>query len=88
MKVSEITLAYAKDYLNIPEDYKEDIRIQAHINTAISYVMKTHGFETIEEMDEEYFLVDLVMYIIQQLYDTGGITDINPIKYMSVDRRF
>lgn len=88
MRVSEIDITYVKEQLSIPDDYETDRRLTTHISSAIDYVKKTHGYTTILEMDEEEFLVELVMFVIEQLYDNGGIINYDPIKYMSIDRRF
>ena len=87
MKVSEITLEYAKKYLNVDHNL-DDLRLQAHIATAKNYIKLAHAYEKDSELEENEILADLMMVIIQDLYDNGKITTQNSIHFMSMDRRF
>lgn len=87
MKVSEITLEYAKKYLNVDHDM-DDIRLQAHIATAKNYVKLAHAYAKDSEIEENEILPDIIMMIVQDLYDNGKITVQNSIHFMSIDRRF
>lgn len=86
MKVSEIDLSYVKSYLNADGD---DLRLQQHLESAKDMIMKANGFETKEEMDQDEFLVDVLLCWIEQLYDTGQVIDNKAFNnLLTMDRRF
>ena len=86
MKLIDINLDYVKKYLNINHDL-DDSRLQSHIDTAINYIVVSHGYKNIEEADND-LLSDLAMLMIQDLYDNGTITTEKPISFLTIDRRF
>ena len=42
MKLNDLNLDYVKKYLSVDHEL-DDLRIQAHINTAINYIKLSHG---------------------------------------------
>ena len=87
MKLNDLNLDYVKKYLSVDHEL-DDLRIQAHINTAINYIKLSHGYEQMQELEDNECLADIAMMIIQDLYDNGTITATKSISFMSIDRRF
>lgn len=90
MKLSEITLNKAKEFLRVAHDLDDD-RISGHIDTAITFILKANGQDTLTtEFDESNeFLSDVALAMIQKLYDTGEIPDAKYLyAMMTMDRSF
>ncbi len=90
MTLSELDLIYVKQYLRVDHDL-DDIRIQHHLDSAISFVLKVNGETTITPKFERGndFLVDAVLTIIQELYDKGKFPESTHFyQGMMIDRRF
>lgn len=86
MKVSDINLEYVKTYLNADGD---DLRLTQHLESAKDMIMKANGFEAKEDMDQDEFLVDVLLCYVEQLYDTGKIVDNKAFNnLLTMDRRF
>lgn len=90
MKVSDITAEYVAEYLN--EDM-EDIdvieKIQGHLDAAKNMLMKLNDFESIDEMNEDEYLADLVLNYIQQMHDAGKVIFNKSMMWaMTMDRRY
>lgn len=87
MKLSDLNLDYVKKYLNV-EHNLDDEKIQSHIDAAMKYAKLSHGYENDEDSNSNDILIELVMTIIQDLYDNGKITATSAISFMTIDRRF
>lgn len=87
MKLSDLNLDYVKKYLNV-EHNLDDKKIQSHIDAAMKYAKLSHGYENDEDSNSNDILSELVMTIIQDLYDNGKITATSAISFMTIDRRF
>lgn len=86
MKISEINLEYVKNHVKADDD---DVRLLQHLESAKDMIMKANGFETVEEMDQDEFLVDVLLCWVEQLYDTGQIIDNKAFNnLLTMDRRF
>lgn len=90
MKLSEITLQVAKDYLRIDHNL-DDVRIGLHIDAALSYILKANGQDalTAEFEDSNEFLTDVFFCYLQQLYDYGTVPESKYLNaHLTLDRRF
>lgn len=87
MKLSQLDLSYVKDFLRVDHTF-DDARLKAHIESAKKYIALSHGYENVEDSEENEMLVDLAMVMIQDLYDNGDITTEKAISFMTIDRRF
>lgn len=87
MLLKDINLDYVKNYLNVDHEL-DDVRLKSHISSAISYILKSHNYKSIDETDNNEALTDLAMIIIQDMYDNGTITTKDAISFLSIDRRF
>lgn len=87
MKLSDLNLNYVKKYLNV-EHNLDDEKIQSHIDAAVKYVELSHGYENNEDINSNDILCELVMTMIQDLYDNGRITATSAVSFMTIDRRF
>lgn len=87
MKISEIDLEYLKDYLGAEDE--DEVRLKGHLASAKDIVMKANGYLTLEELDKNEYLSDVVLIYVQQLFDTGTI-DMNKSfqGLLTMDRRF
>lgn len=87
MKISDITLTYVQqEYLKADGDEE---RIQQHMDSAKSIIMKVNGYETEEELDDNEYLTDVYLMYVQQLYDTGMIEENKSFNnLLTMDRRF
>ena len=86
MKVSEIDLAYVKEYLNADDD---ELRLQQHLDSAKDLLMKANGYTDESELDRSEYLADVVLVYVEQLYDTGKIVDNKAFNnLLTMDRRF
>ena len=86
MKVSEIDLAYVKEYLNADDD---ELRLQQHLDSAKDLLMKANGYTDESELDRSEYLADVVLVYVEQLYDTGKIVDHKAFNnLLTMDRRF
>lgn len=90
MKLSELTLGNVKDYLRIDHNL-DDNRLNTHIKTVISFILQTNGIKelTTEFDDNNTFLADVALSMIQDLYDTGKFPESKYLyQAMTLDRRF
>ncbi|KAI3350144.1 phage gp6-like head-tail connector protein [Clostridium botulinum] len=87
MRLSDLNLSYVKKFLNV-DHAMDDARLQAHIDSAISYIALSHGYDVESDMEANQLLTDLALVMIQDLYDNGKITSQGTISFMTVDRRF
>lgn len=86
MKVSEIDLAYVKEYLNADDD---ELRLQQHLDSAKDLLMKANGYTDESELDRSEYLADVVLVYVEQLYDTGEVVDNKAFNnLLTMDRRF
>ncbi len=86
MKVSEIDLAYVKEYLNADDD---ELRLQQHLDSAKDLLMKANGYTDESELDRSGYLADVVLVYVEQLYDTGKVVDNKAFNnLLTMDRRF
>lgn len=86
MKVSEITMVYLDDYLNLEgQDHK---KVEGFLNSAKNYCIKVTSL-TIKEIEESENLVDFILIYISQMYDQGYLDFNESVKEMvTMDRRF
>lgn len=90
MKLSEITLDNTKEFLRVTHNL-DDSRIEGHIDTAISFILKANGQDalTTDFDDSNTFLSDVAFAMIQKMYDTGEIPDARYLYAMlTMDRSF
>lgn len=86
MRISEVDLTYVKNYVKADDD---DVRLLQHLESAKDMIMKANGFATVEEMEQDEFLVDVLLCWIEQLYDTGQVIDNKAFNnLLTMDRRF
>ena len=86
MKVSEIDLAYVKEYLNTDDD---ELRLKQHLDSAKDLLMKANGYTDESELDRSEYLADVVLVYVEQLYDTGKVVDNKAFNnLLTMDRRF
>lgn len=86
MRVSEIDLAYVKEYLNADDD---ELRLQQHLDSAKDLLMKANGYTDESELDRSEYLADVVLVYVEQLYDTGKVVDNKAFNnLLTMDRRF
>ena len=87
MKPSEITLVYVDEYLAAEGD-KPNV-IQGFIDSAKDMVMKSNGYITVDQLDKNEQLTDVILVYIQQMYDTGKFEANKSFNNMiTMDRRF
>ena len=80
MKISEITLAEAKEHLRIDDDY-DSLMIENYLKMAKNYVLKYTGLNK-EKADEEEDLSFAVLAIVGEFYEINSVTSqtkINPM---------
>ncbi len=90
MTLSELDLMYVKQHLRVEND-SDDIRIQNHLDSAISFVLKVNGQTKITPEFEKgnEFLADAVLTMVQELYDNGKVPESSYFyQAMMIDRRF
>lgn len=87
MKLNNIDLSYVKKHLNVEHDL-DDQRLESHIASAKNYIALAHGYDDEAALNENEMLADLVMVIVQDLYDNGKLTTSKTISFMTIDRRF
>ena len=87
MKLKDLGLDQVKEFLHVDHDL-DDNRIKMHIETAKNYIAVSHGYDITMNIEENEYLTDMAMIIIQDLYDNGTITSMGPISLLSIDRRF
>ena len=90
MKLSEITLDTVKSYLRIDHTL-DDTRLQIHMNTALTYILKANGQDTLtDDFDKaNEFLSDVYFCYFQHLYDYDKVPESNYLNAMlTLDRRF
>lgn len=86
MKISEIDLEYVKNHVKADDD---DARLLQHLESTKDMIMKANGFQAEEEMDQNEFLVDVLLCWVEQLYDTGKVVDSKAFNnLLTMDRRF
>lgn len=87
MKASKITLVYVDEYLSAEGD-KPNV-IQGFIDSAKTMVMNANGYESLEDLDSNEQLTDVILMYIQQMYDSGQV-EFNPSfnSLLTMDRRF
>lgn len=87
MQLTDLTLDMVKDFLHVDHDL-DDNKIAMHIETAKNYIAVSHGYERVDMLGDNEYLTDMAMLIIQDLYDNGTITNVEPISFFTIDRRF
>lgn len=87
MKLKDLTIKTVKEFLNVDHDM-DDNKLISHMETAKNYIAVSHGYESVDEIQEQEYLTDMAMIIIRDLYDNGTITSTKPISFFSIDRRF
>lgn len=90
MTLSELELGYVKQYLRVDHN-KDDIRIQNHLDSAISFILKSNGQTKITKEFEQGndFLVDATLAMVEELYDNGKLPESTYFyQGMMIDRRF